>query len=60
MQLVEHAVDRHLIELPLVERIHVVVGHVRQHVVEQTRLLVDRSGRLRFALQEPGARHQRG
>ena len=60
VQLVEHALDRHLVQLALVERIDVIVGDVRQHVVEQACLLVDRSGRLRFALQEPAARNHRG
>ena len=59
-QLIEHAVDRHLIELALVERIDVVIGDVGQHVVEQPRLLIDRAFRLRLPLQEPAAADQRG
>ena len=59
MELVEHAIDRHLIELPLVERVHVVVGHMGQHVLEQAGLLVDRSGRGGLTLQQPAARNER-
>src|SRR5439155_141892 len=59
VQLVEHAVDRHLIELPLVERVDVVVGDVRQHVLEQARLLVHGSLRHGLALQQPATGRER-
>src|SRR2546426_661642 len=41
VQLVEHAVDRHLVEPPLLDRVHVEVGDVSEHVLEQARLLVN-------------------
>src|ERR1041384_5969919 len=53
VQLIEQAVDRHLVELALVDRIDVEVGDTRQHVVEQPRLLVHRPLRRRVALEEP-------
>ena len=59
MQPVEQAVDRHLVELPLVNGVNVVVGDMRQHVLEQARLAVHRPHRLGFVLQQPAAADQR-
>src|SRR5213592_1789990 len=59
VQLVEHAVDRHLVELALVERVDVVIGDVREHILEQPGLLVHRSFRRGLALQQPATRRER-
>ena len=58
MQLIEQPVDRHLVELLLVERIDVEVGDPGQHVVEQPGLLVHRARRGVCPLQQPPARSQ--
>ena len=58
MQPVEQAVDRHLVELPLVNGVNVVVGDMCQHVLEQARLAVHRPHRLGFVLQQPAAAYQ--
>ena len=58
MQLIEQPVDRHLVELLLVERIDVEVGDPGQHVVEQPGLLVHRARGAAFPLQQPAARRQ--
>ena len=59
MELIEQAVDRHLIELALVDRVDVEVGDAREHVVEQPGLLIDRPRWRRAALQQPATRGQR-
>jgi len=59
VQLVQQAVDRHLVEPSLVERVDVVVGHVRQHVLEQACLLIDGSRGSRLPLQQPAAGRER-
>ena len=59
-ELIQHAVDRHLVESLLVERVDVIIRDVCQHVVEQAGLLVDRPGRFGFALQEPTTADQGG
>src|SRR5436189_205210 len=59
VQLVEHAVDRHLVEPPLLDRVHVEVGDVSEHVLEQTRLLVNGPRGLGLALQQPAPGGQR-
>ena len=59
MQLVEHAVDGHLVELALIEGVDVVVGDVGEDVVEQPRLLVDRTDRLGLTLEEPATGGER-
>ena len=59
VELVEEAVDRHLVELALVDRVHVEVRDAREHVVEQARRLVHGPRRGRAALQQPPARGQR-
>src|SRR5256712_6060127 len=58
-QLVEHAVDRHLIEAPLLDRIHVEVGDVSEHVLEKTAVLVNGPRGLGLALQQPAPGGQR-
>jgi hypothetical protein len=59
LQLAQQPVDRHLVELALVERVHVVVGDVRQDLVEQAGLLVHGAGGRLAALQQPAPRRQR-
>ena len=59
VELVEEAVDRHLIEPALVDRVHVEVRDAREHVVEQAGRLVHRPRGGRAALQQPPARGQR-
>ena len=41
VQLLEHAVDRPVVELALGKRVDVVVPHVLEHLLEQARLLID-------------------
>src|SRR5207244_4421014 len=53
------ALDRNLVQGPLVDRAHVVVGDARQHILEQARLLVDRTRGPGVALQQPAAGGQR-
>src|SRR5207237_4996991 len=60
MELIEHPVDRHLVQLTRIERVNVGVGHVREHILEQAGLLVDRARWFRFALQEPPAADESG
>jgi hypothetical protein len=41
LELPDHPVDGLVVELRLAQRVHVIARHVREHVVEQTRALVD-------------------
>ncbi len=59
VQLVHHPRDGHRVQLALVDRVHVVVGDVRHHVVEQTRPLVHAVVATAALLHEPAAGQER-
>ena len=55
VQLLEQAVDGPAIELALGQRVHLVVAHVLEHLLEQARLLIDVIPDAEAPLEEPSA-----